>query len=782
MAYDRNNNNSEKKYEISNEKFVNPYHFIPLEDGCIRKTSIDISKENDLLTGWIECSLTTLTPTFIPNTNNDNFYKVKDNKKNQVKSYDFFSYLNNSKNLQETASPIILGSSIRGTIRSVFEAVTNSCLSTTDDNFVLYKRTSTSGKLGKLKKNGDRWYIQPCERYAVSHTYNRQDPNNFMSIINTLTEGQKIYFKKGINYQKQKRNSSMAIFTCVSELSIESKKGNGWLEGYFHHGEAFGRRKHHESIFFETNQHEIPISKRDVESLLENYRLYQEKTVNLHYKQNQHKGYMKAFPNAKRAHESDLENALIYYAEHDGNYYLSPAAIGREVFQNRLKDLLDKYPQGGYSPCSKKDQLCPACALFGFVSKDEQLASRIRFSDAKPQNFNFLPAVIIPELSGPKVSATEMYFEKLGRSQLWNADYTIPSNPKYTAKIMGRKFYWHSDPTSILKEDVKDFSNRNSKIRPLDKESKFTFKIHYNNITKLELKQILWTLTLGDNPNLAHKIGMGKPLGLGSVKFNIDKLVKRELSLDNNDFYRLIEWDEEYRDYKNSINKKTLEAMEILFNFKNKQTNVRYPYAIGKNGYELAENYHWFVGNKQIDKNARGTKPIIDMNLEPLSKNNDPSLNVIINNHVNGDESIGKSYTKETKKEEVIVKRQEKDPNLLEMEALKENKDIDEFFVKYANLKDKITDEKYKKDFEKLVDNQITIVKNLIQSEKKEQNIETLLDKLLKYKNHISKQQAVEIASTVKKKGIAAKNSYSPLPKYVKAYHKFCQEFNLIDN
>jgi hypothetical protein len=155
---------------------------------------------------------------------------------------------------------------------------------------------------------------------------------------------------------------------------------------------------------------------------------------------------------------------------------------------------------------------------------------------------------------------------------------------------------------------------------------------------------------------------------------------------------------------------------------------------------------------------------------------------VIINNQVNGDESSGKRYIKETKKKEVIVKKQENDPNLLEIEALKGIKDIDEFFVKCANLKIKITAEKYKKDFEKLVDNQITLIKNFIQYEKKDQNIETLLLKLLKYKNYITKQQASEIASTVKKKGIIAKNSYSPKHKYVEAYHKFCHEFNFIDN
>lgn len=49
--------------------------------------------------------------------------------------------------------------------------------------------------------------------------------------------------------------------------------------------------------------------------------------------------------------------------------------------------------------------------------------------------------------------------------------------------------------------------------------TKFKFKIRYENLTENELGALLFVLKLPDG--CAHKIGMGKPLGLGSVKITL---------------------------------------------------------------------------------------------------------------------------------------------------------------------------------------------------------------------------------------------------------------------
>ena len=146
------------KYKYSNQKFVNPYNFIPLQSGCKRESK-EYKERKGNLTGWMECQLETHKPLFIPNTSSvyedekgekhsDVFQKrVIENEKEQIiNSYEFFSYTDlSSLHEGESITPpesVIPGSEIRGMIRSAFEAVTNSCLSTIDDTQVLFKRVT----------------------------------------------------------------------------------------------------------------------------------------------------------------------------------------------------------------------------------------------------------------------------------------------------------------------------------------------------------------------------------------------------------------------------------------------------------------------------------------------------------------------------------------------------------------------------------------------------------------------------------------------------------------
>lgn len=66
-----------------------------------------------------------------------------------------------------------------------------------------------------------------------------------------------------------------------------------------------------------------------------------------------------------------------------------------------------------------------------------------------------------------------------------------------------------------------------------DTGSEFEFRIYYNEITTVQLDELKWTLCFGENQlngNLCHKLGRGKPLGLGSVKVCIINQTERKLS------------------------------------------------------------------------------------------------------------------------------------------------------------------------------------------------------------------------------------------------------------
>ncbi len=635
-------------YELSDKTFVNPYHFVPLEDKCTRDINYsEHRKQNDLKTGWIECELKTLTPIFIPNTTNDDFFMErqydKDNNEVTIKSYDFFSYRDNGKGTKEikpTETAVIPGSSIRGVIRSAFEALTNSCMSTIDD-----KQVTKATEPGRLVKKNDEWTIIKCEKYMLKTKKCKADSSKKFN-IDDYKDKQEVYIKSGQKYRG--KNYMPKVIAKLNKTQTSECN----IKGYLHKGEPFGNRKHHESVFVEKKSC-LKVVEQDVKNLLENYRLYQDDTVNLHKKQNNHDGYKSNIEDAKNKNIDSLNGALIYYVEHNGKYYLSPAAIGREVFHKKLTELINSY-----SPCIFQDELCPACALFGFAgnkSKNDSgktnkaIASRIRFSDAKSENPKFLDTVILPELAGPKPSSTELYMKKPQEKNIamWNYDYAECKRDKktwklkkYIPQIQGRKFYWHHEniktfetenerrfnykrqKSKRITEDAKiSYSDRLVKVRPIDKDVKFTFKVHFNQLTKDELDRLLWTLSIGNNDDLAHKIGMGKPVGLGSVQIKILKVLLRKLSIKNGSFVYDTTCEYKY-DCKNinlGCNGDTKKTFEKIADFKNKPENIHYPYCIDKQGRDIPENFEWFVGNKQINGVGKGTDHVISEYLKPIN-------------------------------------------------------------------------------------------------------------------------------------------------------------------
>lgn len=128
--------------EDQNARFINPYNFIPLGEECFRVP--DTGKENTpLYTGYLECTLQTLTPLFIPNTSScDRLLTERERKnsdpKKEGKGYDFFSYEDYGEeriSYQEACEkaprqPVVPGSEIRGMVRSVFEAAFHGCMTT----------------------------------------------------------------------------------------------------------------------------------------------------------------------------------------------------------------------------------------------------------------------------------------------------------------------------------------------------------------------------------------------------------------------------------------------------------------------------------------------------------------------------------------------------------------------------------------------------------------------------------------------------------------------------
>jgi len=145
-----------------------------------------------------------------------------------------------------------------------------------------------------------------------------------------------------------------------------------------------------------------------------------------------------------------------------------------------------------------------------------------------------LPEATVPRiLSSPKPTSFQHYLIQPSihtprtKLQTWNSQ---------KVQIRGWKLYWHrntssrSDHRHTWIEPGAPTSSHSSPINPLSPGTKFSGRIRFQNLTVEELGALLFVLDLPEG--CCHKLGMGKPLGLGSVK-----ITPRLILIDRNSRY-----------------------------------------------------------------------------------------------------------------------------------------------------------------------------------------------------------------------------------------------------
>jgi len=220
--------------------------------------------------------------------------------------------------------------------------------------------------------------------------------------------------------------------------------------------------------------------------------------------------------------------------------------------------------------------LCICCSMFGMANAKESedttkdnviktpnvFRGKIYFYDAllitKPEFERTFP---LKELSSPKPHHGEFY-----------------ANDKF---IKGRKFYYHHKDYPIVDLQAPK-TKRNRSITPLKKDALFEFTISFENLTQEEYGLLLTTLEL--EPGLGHKIGMGKPLGLGSCIIEVIEIKEftknRYLSMNKEDAEKVYSG-ENLKKRKDEIKgwwKKGIpDDLRCILNLNNGFTKIRYP-------------------------------------------------------------------------------------------------------------------------------------------------------------------------------------------------------------
>lgn len=422
-------------------------------------------------------------------------------------------------------------------------------MSTMRDKTGLSKRMEASKayKPGILKKEDGKWVLYKAERYllAVEGKYENSYLKNSSYVIvkNMETEDSEqkkcrivenkdeaeFRFGDFVDFTVVKDESGRKVTNgnknfliwdgIIESMQMHQDSETEMLSGYVYVGEPF-KRKRGESVFYDSGE-KVSVASEKLEEayqrMSEVLKIYRDTAIN---RSEGHSGY----GDFERAEKQEII-PLWYQPIGKKNVDLSLAAIGRIFYGKNLNTLV-----GEKSPCKDRGHLCKACALFGMTG-NESVGSRVRFTDAKLtgdfDDKKDITKETLKILGEPRYSYLPFYAK--------GSDEEIPeSYDTDGVEIMGRKFYWHNmdvnNDSEIYTSQVKN--EMNSTVTLLMPEKEFAFDVHYDGVTETQLKQLIWCLCIGENTNnseakMYHKMGHGKPLGLGSVKIVVENKLER---------------------------------------------------------------------------------------------------------------------------------------------------------------------------------------------------------------------------------------------------------------
>jgi CRISPR/Cas system CSM-associated protein Csm3 (group 7 of RAMP superfamily) len=163
-----------------------------------------------------------------------------------------------------------------------------------------------------------------------------------------------------------------------------------------------------------------------------------------------------------------------------------------------------------YLPGEYLAQLTPSEALFGIVggTGDDAVgyAGRLLFADLHVPGPLQPQPVSRPQGGQPKPEHESFYFER-----------------ERSGTILGRKFYYHQqDYRQVLDVYATDRRMPVITVQSVPPGTRLAGTVRFFNLQHDELAALVYTLILEEG--LAHKLGYGKPLGLGSVRISITRL------------------------------------------------------------------------------------------------------------------------------------------------------------------------------------------------------------------------------------------------------------------
>ena len=465
-----------------------PYNFIPqdclLDDNLERWDGRPHAQspvaDTPLYSGTLHCRLKTLTPLLVGGS------QTQKSTSEQAATKSFF---------RVDGKPVIPGTSLKGMVRSMVETLTCSSMRLMNDHHVFWRNFDDNAYKAKFH----------------------------MGSVDSQSEG-----PQQAGYLVR-RGADFCIYPVKYKKIVQ---GSSVAPGHIRVSTGPMKSKKHDYDFFpfKTSEKHLDVSEDRMDKIMADFLLQlTPKQQSSYFVWNIKTGAR--FP----AHEQKIRSMsrdeclpVFYITNSSGEleffglprFFRVPKKYSpRELCDKTLKnkgDLPDDFTDFS-------DQ------LFGYARKQQSRKGHVAFSpavfDQVPAPLTTLPAIVLGQ---PHETCFAHYLKqdstKLKILPRNHGRFNVNSMSNYNdaGEIRGRKYYWHRnfEPKELSAAGA---GNNNKKtqnvLQPLPENTMATFDVHLDSVSLVQLGAILTALRLPEGH--AHKLGMGKSLGLGSVRIDL---------------------------------------------------------------------------------------------------------------------------------------------------------------------------------------------------------------------------------------------------------------------
>jgi len=457
------------------------YNFIPLSGHIFgypaQQGIVDFSDLGEGNTGYIDCTLKTLTELYIGSGREGQFFSP-------------------------TGEPRIPGSTLRGLLRQMVSIMAYGKLSQIDGERRLFTRP-----MADMDKYFREWYQsqlteeEPGETrksYTGCAGYLYRDPQDKRYYIRPAKR------REGRQFQQVKRKiieRDLGI-SRLRELHTYRRPDGSY---YVTSGPAPRKKREWKINPPDREATAIPLSDQDIQSYEKDCQAANpSRKVKINiletYKRN-HENYPDGYPVFYVVFLEGTKQQYVTFG-HTGLFRIAyPKTIGDHVWSvHRDPDFVDVAERlFGRIVKTRETNENTVGSFAGLVSVSDGVVDGSVGTGEKKEVL----------LSGPKPTSFQNYLVQL------HANKDGKNHWGKSTWLRGHKLYWHH-PIRKLTEDEKKQDKMLTVIRPLPAGSNFKFRIYFQGLTNFELGALLSAVDLPEG--LAHKLGMGKAWGYGSVR------------------------------------------------------------------------------------------------------------------------------------------------------------------------------------------------------------------------------------------------------------------------